>query len=173
MTLKVTLVFGLFPLVVGNAVCLVLLCLISARRDKVCPLYRVWNWSDTNALQTPQKPYRPLEDMHMTFPYFFWAKIMRFCPRYAWNTGPHYHFAGVCLQYASLLDLYDLLLTSDAMSKSIWPLSWVGSVRLAMFQGYLACPKLSTHVIEVNLVVLTSDAMSCKSTWSILLLDLP
>jgi len=45
-------VFGLSLLVVGNPVCLVLLCLIPARRDKVCPLYRVRNWSDTNTTKT-------------------------------------------------------------------------------------------------------------------------
>jgi len=42
-------------LVVGNLLCLVLLCLISARRDKVCPQYRARNWDNTNPLQSTQK----------------------------------------------------------------------------------------------------------------------
>lgn len=70
--------FRLSLLIVGNLVCLVLLCLISARRDKVCPLYRVWNWTDTNTIHTQQKLYRPLENIYTISPYFFWAKLMRF-----------------------------------------------------------------------------------------------
>jgi hypothetical protein len=38
------------PHKVGNPICLVMLCLISVRRDKVCPLYRVRNWNNTNRL---------------------------------------------------------------------------------------------------------------------------
>ena len=60
--MKVVWLFLLSLLVVGNPVCLVLLCLISARRDKVCPLYRVRNYGDTNLSQAPQKPSGPLED---------------------------------------------------------------------------------------------------------------
>jgi len=82
---QVFLVFGLSLLVVGNPVCLVLLCLISARRDKVCPLYRVRNWSDTNTLQTPQKLSGPLENSCTISPYFFWAEMMRFCLSYSRN----------------------------------------------------------------------------------------
>ena len=39
--------FRPFLLMVGNPLCLVMLCLISARRDKVCPQYRVRNWHNT------------------------------------------------------------------------------------------------------------------------------
>lgn len=52
----------LFLLIVGNLLCLVMLCLISTRRDKVCPQYRVRNWSCTNALQAEQKPCEPVEN---------------------------------------------------------------------------------------------------------------
>lgn len=40
--IQVVQLFRLFLLIVGNLLCLVMLCLISARRDKVCPLYRVF-----------------------------------------------------------------------------------------------------------------------------------
>ena len=49
-------------LTVGKVVCLVLLCLISARRDKVCPQYRARNRGNTNRLQTPQNPYGRAEN---------------------------------------------------------------------------------------------------------------
>jgi hypothetical protein len=52
--------FRLFLLMVGNPHCLVLLCLIFTRRDKVCPQYRVRNLHDTDHLRTPQKLFRPL-----------------------------------------------------------------------------------------------------------------
>jgi hypothetical protein len=52
--------FRLFLLMVGNPSCLVLLCLIFTRRDKVCPQYRVRNFHDTDHLRTPQKLFRPL-----------------------------------------------------------------------------------------------------------------
>jgi hypothetical protein len=54
--------FRLFLLMVGNPVCLVMLCLISARRDKVCPQYRVRNWHATNHPRAPQKPFRHVEN---------------------------------------------------------------------------------------------------------------
>jgi hypothetical protein len=44
-------------LTVGKPVCLVLLCLISARRDKGCPQYRVRNWRNTSHLRSLQKPH--------------------------------------------------------------------------------------------------------------------
>lgn len=118
-TLKITFVFGLFPLVVGNVICLVLLCLISARRDKVCPLYRVWNWSDTNTLQVPQKPYRPLENMCMIFAYFFWTEIMRFCPRYAWKTEPQYNKWHLLAQDSTCMQGYFMCMKST----TTWPVS--------------------------------------------------
>jgi hypothetical protein len=75
-----------FLLIVGNSVCLVLLCLISMRRDKVCPLYRVRNWSNTNHLQPLQKPYGPLGNGCTISPYFFWGKLIRSLPSYSRNT---------------------------------------------------------------------------------------
>jgi hypothetical protein len=53
-------------LTVGEPPCLVMLCPKSPRRDKVCPLYRVRNWGCTNILQTPQKPYGPVENIYST-----------------------------------------------------------------------------------------------------------
>ena len=56
---------------VGNPVCLVLLCLISARRDKGCPQYRVRNWHATDALRPVQKLCRHVENT--------WAISRQFC----------------------------------------------------------------------------------------------
>ena len=78
--------FRLSLLIVGNLVCLVMLCLISMRRDKVCPQYRVRNWANTNTLQTLQKLYGPLGNSCMTSLKFIWAKMMRFWPCYSKNT---------------------------------------------------------------------------------------
>ena len=80
---QVARLFRPFLLIVGNLLCLVLLCLISARRDKVCPQYRVRNWSCTNTLQTPQKLSGPLGNSCTTFPFFFRGEMMRFWPSYS------------------------------------------------------------------------------------------
>jgi hypothetical protein len=82
---QVARLFRPFLLIVGNLLCLVLLCLISARRDKVCPQYRVRNWSCTNTFQTPQKLSGPLGNSCTTFPSFFWGEMMRFWPSYSGN----------------------------------------------------------------------------------------
>jgi hypothetical protein len=79
--------FRLFLLTVGNLLCLVMLCLISARRDKVCPQYRVRNWSHTNTLQQPHTLYGPLGNNCTISPNFFWAKMMKFWLSNTKNTG--------------------------------------------------------------------------------------
>ena len=86
--------FGLSLHVVGNLLCLVLLCLISMRRDKVCPLYRVPNWSDTNTVQTPQKLSGPSDNSHTISPFFFLAKMMRSWPSFFGNTSQTPHEEG-------------------------------------------------------------------------------
>jgi len=78
----ITLLFMLFLLIEGNPVCLVMLWLIPARRDKVCPQYRVRNWNNTNTLQTQQKPFGPLENSCTMCPHFFWPKLIRSLLRY-------------------------------------------------------------------------------------------
>lgn len=83
----VSLLFGLFLLTVENLLCLVLLCLIPARRDKVCPLYRNRNYRNTNLLWWPQKLSGPLETSSTTFPFFSFQKIMSFCLRKVENTA--------------------------------------------------------------------------------------
>ena len=64
-----------------------MLCLISTRRDKVCPLYRVRNWDDTNTLQPPRKLCGPLENSCTTSLPDFWAKMVRFWPCNSKNTA--------------------------------------------------------------------------------------
>ena len=59
---KVVQLFRLSLLVVGNLLCLVMLWLISARRDKVCPLYRVRNWNTKDAVHTPKKLYQHVKN---------------------------------------------------------------------------------------------------------------
>ena len=56
-------------LTVGNLLCLVILWQKSARRDKVCPQYRVRNWTCTNDLQTPKEKYGPLGNACSTCPF--------------------------------------------------------------------------------------------------------
>jgi len=60
---------GSILLTVGNVHCLVILWQKSARRDKVCPQYRVRNWTCTNDIQTPCKLYGPLEITSSTLPF--------------------------------------------------------------------------------------------------------
>jgi len=64
--------FGLSLHIVGNLPCLVLLCLICMRCDKVCPLYCVWNWGYTNLNHPPQKLYGQLEN-HCTMSAIFFS----------------------------------------------------------------------------------------------------
>jgi hypothetical protein len=81
----ITLHLTLFLLMVGNLVCLVMLCLISARRDKVCPQYRVRNWQNTKPLQPPQKLSGPLENDCTLTPNLFWTKLIRSLVSYSMN----------------------------------------------------------------------------------------
>ena len=74
--------FRISLLTVGNPVCLVMLCLISARRDKVCPLYRVFKLR-----LAAQKLYGPLETSCVTSLQLILAKMMRFWLSYSRNTG--------------------------------------------------------------------------------------
>ena len=77
MSFKSLLHFILFLLIVGNLHCLVMLCLICMRRDKVCPQYRVRNSGDTNHPRSQQKLYGPLGNSCTISQYFFWAKLIR------------------------------------------------------------------------------------------------
>jgi hypothetical protein len=79
--------FILFLLIVGNPVCLVLLCLIPMRRDKVCPQYRVRNWDDTNHPWPPQKPSGPLENSSTISLPKIWGEMTRYMKSYSRNTG--------------------------------------------------------------------------------------
>jgi hypothetical protein len=93
--------FRLFLLMVGNPLCLVMLCLISARRDKPCPQYRVRNWSNTNHFQPSQKLYDPLENSCMTFQYLFQGKMIRFYTRYFTCKSTHRGCFQSCLCHAT------------------------------------------------------------------------
>ncbi len=74
MTWIVFQLFRLFLLIVGKLLCLVVLCLISARRDKVCPQYRVRNWHATNTLLAVQNPYEHVEHTCLIFSQFCFSK---------------------------------------------------------------------------------------------------
>jgi len=74
---------GSLLLTVGNMHCLVILWQKSVRRDKVCPQYRVRNWTCTNDFKTPQKIYGSIKNICSMSPYFFWAKTMKFKPSYS------------------------------------------------------------------------------------------
>jgi len=113
-----------FLLMVGNSVCLVLLCLISARRDKVCPLYRVRNWRNTNHLQPLQKLYGPLGNSCTISPYFFWAKMTRFWP----SNFVHHWFQVCCIEpiFAKSKDActFPICHVDKAHQQSYWSPLW-------------------------------------------------
>ena len=70
-------------LTVGKPVCLVLLCLISARRDKVCPQYRARNWGNTNPHTSQGNPFGHVEDICTTSPHFFRSQLTEFWLSYS------------------------------------------------------------------------------------------
>ena len=78
--------FGLSLHMLGNLLCLVMLCQKSMRRDKVCPQYRVFFWCDTNTVHTLQKLSGPLDTSHTMSPFFFLRKIMRSWSSFSGNT---------------------------------------------------------------------------------------
>ena len=84
-------------LTVGNLVCLVLLCLISARRDKVCPQYRERNWGNTNPPGSLVNPFGHVGNSYTCSPHFFWSQMVRFWPSYSAFTDWH-TFVLTCLQ---------------------------------------------------------------------------
>jgi hypothetical protein len=76
-----------------------MLCLIPARRDKVCPQYRVRNWGDTNTLQPQQKVCRVVQNtfsIHLTFLLSKNIKVLDklFCKHWYYPTWAH--FQGCC-----------------------------------------------------------------------------
>ena len=85
-----SLLFGLSLHIVGNLLCLVLLCLICMRCDKVCPLYCVWNWGYTNLNQPPQNLYGHVGNHCAMSAIFFLSQNSKFqmvkLPKYSENT---------------------------------------------------------------------------------------
>jgi hypothetical protein len=68
--------FSSFLLIIGNPSFLVLMCLISARRDKGCPQYRVRNRGVTNHFRSHQKLSNN----------FVWTKTMRIWPIHCYKS---------------------------------------------------------------------------------------
>ena len=147
----VSLLFGLSLLTVENLLCLVLLCLIPARRDKVCPLYRNRNYGDTNLLQWPQKLSGPLGTSPTTFPFFSFRKIMSFCLRKFENTAflPLFARFRCSMSITITLDQFGFALCS-------LKLIWLGQNILKKWRTGAAGP---------NLCDLTSPKHSEKATW--------